>query len=83
MIFAESEEKVLTGKEMKFPCIMRNPNSGLIILASGIVNKDNLRGTLLDVADNEGWIIGEIHDNFNPVYFEPFYGEVTLKQHYI
>ena len=64
-------------QEIALPCLMKNPHTGLIILATG-KNDNGYSGFVEHSGEEKSYLPGDERNTWNPNGFVVFDGSVTL-----
>jgi len=69
------EKKGLKQTETKFPCIMKSPTTGLVVLFTKMGE-----GIIVDIgsSDVRGRKLGNLEDGFGMIWFEDFDAEIKF-----
>ena len=70
--------KVLPSPDKKYPLLVKSKSSASIVLAYKSVKDDRFAGVVVHTPDGNN--IGDSSEMYCNEAFEPFYGEITLKQ---
>jgi len=63
----------------EYPCLMQD-NYGDIIFVTGSKDDGSLIGTIIHKDKNSLCSLGEYDTKWEPSYFKPFHGKITLEQ---